>query len=138
MTRVLVTFALLAAVALTWIGIDRHPPEWDHANHLERAVLCARDLAAGSLTPVIERSAFYPPLVPCLAGVLSRVVPSDLVAAQIVLLAFLAVGMASIYAFGRERVGSGAGVMAAVIFGTAPFVVFNTVRFQLDLPLASL
>ena len=42
-------------------------------------MLCARDLAAGSLTPVIERSAFYPPLVPCLAGVLSRVVPSDLV-----------------------------------------------------------
>ena len=131
-------FVVLALVASVWLALDRHPPEWDHANHLERAVLCARDLAAGNLTPVIERSAFYPPLVPCLAGALSRVVPSDLVAAQIVLLAFLAVGMASVYAFGRERVGSGAGVMAAVIFGTAPFVVFNTVRFQLDLPLAAL
>jgi hypothetical protein len=131
-------FVVLALVASVWLAIDRHPPEWDHANHLERAVLCGRDLAAGRMTAVIERSAFYPPLVPCLAGVVAYVVPSDLVAAQMVMLAFLALGMASIHALGRERLGSRVGVMAAIIFGTAPFVVFNTVRFQLDLPLAAL
>ena len=131
-------FAVLALVASVWLVIDRHPPEWDHANHLERAVLCGRDLAAGRMSSVIERSAFYPPLVPCLAGVVAYVVPSDLVAAQIVMLAFLALGMASIHVLGRERLGSRVGVMAAIIFGTAPFVVFNTVRFQLDLPLAAL
>ena len=65
-------FVVLAVVASVWFALDRHPPEWDHANHLERAVLCARDLAAGSLTPVIERSAFYPPLVPCLASLPAR------------------------------------------------------------------
>src|SRR5207245_4438272 len=63
-------FAVLATVTFAWQAIDRHPPEWDHANHLERAVLCARDLAAGDLGAVIARSSFYPPLVPCLAGVL--------------------------------------------------------------------
>jgi len=131
-------FLGLAMVAGVWLALDRHPPEWDHANHLERAVLCGRDLFAGNVTPVIERSAFYPPLVPCLAGVVARVVPSDVVAAQIVMLAFLALGMASIYTLGRERSGGRVGVLAAVLFGTAPFVVFNTVRFQLDLPLASL
>jgi hypothetical protein len=137
-TLVAGAFAVLALVASVWLALDRHPPEWDHANHLERAVLCARDLAAGNVMPVIERSAFYPPLVPCLAGVLSRSGLSDLVSAHVVMLSFLALGMASIHALGRERIGGRVGVMAAVIFGTAPFVVFSTVRFQLDLPLASL
>jgi hypothetical protein len=130
-------FVVLAAVAIAWAAIDRHPPEWDHANHLERAILCARDLAAGDLAAVIERSSFYPPIVPCLSGVLAWVMPSDLVSAQVVMLAFLALGMAMIYLVGRERAGGRAGVLAAVLFGSAPFVVFNTVRVQLDLPLAS-
>ncbi len=136
--RVTAAFVILAIVAGVWLVIDRHPPEWDHANHLERAVLCARDLAAGDVSSVILRSAFYPPLVPCLAGLLSRVVPSDVAAAQAVMLGFLALGMAAVYLIGRERVDDTTGVMAAVIFGSAPFVVFNTVRFQLDLPLAAL
>jgi hypothetical protein len=134
---VVLAFAALAAVTFAWAAIDRHPPEWDHANHLERAVLCARDLAAGDVRAVIERSSFYPPVVPCLAGALSRVLPSDLAAAHVVLLAFLALGMAMVYLIGRERVGGGAGVIAALLFGSAPFVVFNALRFQLDLPLAS-
>ena len=135
---VTVAFVILAIVAGVWLVIDRHPPEWDHANHLERAVLCARDLAAGDVSSIILRSAFYPPLVPCLAGLLSRVVPSDVAAAQTVMLGFLALGMAAIYLIGRERVDDTTGVMAAVIFGSAPFVVFNTVRFQLDLPLTAI
>jgi hypothetical protein len=134
---VLLAFLALAAVAIAWTVIDRHPPEWDHANHLERAVLCARDLAAGDLGAVIERSSFYPPIVPCLSGVLARVMPSDLAGAQTVMLLFLALGMAMIYLIGRARAGGRAGVMAAIIFGSAPFVVFNTVRLQLDLPLAA-
>jgi hypothetical protein len=134
---VTLAFVALAGVALVWQAIDRHPPEWDHANHLERSVLCARDIAAGDVRAIIARSAFYPPIVPCLAGVLSRVLPSDLAAARAVMLAFLGLGMATVYLVGRARVGGAAGVMAAVIFGSAPFVVFNTVRVQLDLPLAS-
>jgi hypothetical protein len=134
---VALAFVALAAVALTWFAIDRHPPEWDHANHLERAALCARDLSTGDTTAIIERSAFYPPVVPCLAGVLSRVLPSDLLAAQVVMLAFLAIGMAAVYLLGR-RVDEPTGVLAAILFGSAPFVVFNTVRFQLDLPLTAL
>jgi 4-amino-4-deoxy-L-arabinose transferase-like glycosyltransferase len=134
---VTLSFVVLAAVALVWQALDRHPPEWDHANHLERAVLCARDLAAGDVSAVIARSSFYPPIVPCLSGGLARVLPSDLLAAQVVMLAFLALGMATIYLIGRERLGGPAGVIAAVLFGGAPFVVFNTVRVQLDLPLAA-
>ena len=55
----------------------------------------------------------------------------------LVLLAFLGLGMAMIYLVGRARQGGRVGVLGAVIFGSAPFVVFNTVRVQLDLPLAS-
>ena len=37
-------FVIIAVVASVWLAIDRRPPEWDHANHLERAVQCAREL----------------------------------------------------------------------------------------------
>lgn len=35
----------LAAVMAVWLSIDRRPPEWGRANHLEHAVLCQRSLA---------------------------------------------------------------------------------------------
>ena len=113
-------------------------PEWDHATHLERAVTCARDLAAGDWRMILTRSSFYPPVVPCAAGVVYRLLPTDAAAAEIVMLLFLAAGMAATYALGRALAGGTAGVAAAWIFGTAPFVVFSALRFQLDLPLATL
>src|SRR4029453_6797977 len=38
-------FPLLCVVVTVWASIDRHPPEWDYANHLERALECPRPLA---------------------------------------------------------------------------------------------
>ena len=38
-------FAALCVVVTVWASIDRHPPEWDYANHLERALECHRTLA---------------------------------------------------------------------------------------------
>jgi hypothetical protein len=35
----------LGAVVLAWVSVDRRPPEWDHANHLEREVACHRSLS---------------------------------------------------------------------------------------------
>ena len=131
-------FLALVLVAGVWLALDRTPPEWDHANHLQRALECGREVQAGDLESVMARSSFYPPVVPCLAGVIARVVPSDIAAAQGVVLAFLGIGMVSIYLIGRERITGRAGVVAAVLFGAAPFVVFNSVRFQLDLPLAAI
>jgi hypothetical protein len=49
---------LLGLAAAIWLTLDRRPPEWDHANHLERAVLCARDLHAGDVRAILERSSF--------------------------------------------------------------------------------
>src|SRR5207244_523363 len=104
----------------------------------ERAVLCAQDLRRGDLRELLDRSSFYPPLVTCAAAVTSRVVPSDRAAGHAVLLLFLGIGMATVYLIGR-RLGDGpAGIVAAVAFGTAPFVVYSTLHFQLDLPLASI
>ncbi len=54
-------FLALATVAVIWLAIDRRPPEWDYANHLESALLCRRDLIAGDLGAVFARSSFYPP-----------------------------------------------------------------------------
>ncbi|OGL04687.1 MAG: hypothetical protein A3E31_11665 [Candidatus Rokubacteria bacterium RIFCSPHIGHO2_12_FULL_73_22] len=131
-------FAAVVAVAGVWLALDRRPPEWDHANHLQRAVECAQDLARGDVRTIIARSSFYPPVVPCLAGVAYALAPSDAAAAQSVVLAFLGLGMAAVYALGRRLAGGTAGVAAALAFGTAPFVVFSAVRFQLDLPLAAM
>jgi dolichyl-phosphate-mannose-protein mannosyltransferase len=131
-------FAVIALAATVWLALDRRPPVWDYANHLERAVQCARDIDARDVRAILLRSSFYPPLVPCAAGLVYRVVPSDAGGAQAVILAFLALGMAAVHLVAR-RVASGvAGVAAAVVFGTAPFVLFSSLNFQLDLPLAAI
>jgi hypothetical protein len=131
-------FVSVVAVAAIWLAIDRHPPEWDYANHLESAVLCRRDLAARDLAAVFARSSFYPPLVPCAAGLVYRLLPSDVVFGEVVILAFLGLGMAATYVLGRHFGGGAAGVVAATLFGTAPAVVNQALRFQLDVPLASM
>ena len=135
--RVAGAFFVLAAVAAAWWAIDRRPPEWDHANHLERAVLCERDLRTGDVRAILERSSFYPPLVICLAGAASMAMPIE-AAGALVMIAFLGLGMAAVYALGSAAGGGSVGLTAALLFGTAPFVVFSTLRFQLDLPLAAL
>jgi Dolichyl-phosphate-mannose-protein mannosyltransferase len=127
---------LSVAVAL-WLSIDRRPPEWDHANHLERAVLCARDLRAADLRAILDRSSFYPPLALCLTGALSLALPVE-AAAGVVMLAFLAVGMAAVHRLGHTLGGEDTGVTAALMFATAPFAVYLLPRLQLDLPLAAM
>jgi len=131
-------YLALVLVAAVWLWIDRRPPEWDHANHLERVVHCAQDIARGDLRAIIERSSFYPPVVPCTGALVYRLAPSDAAAAQSVILAFLGLGMAAVYLLGRRVAGGTEGVVAAVVFGCAPFVVFSSQRFQLDLPLAAM
>ncbi len=131
-------YLALVLIAAVWLAVDRTPPEWDHANHLERVVHCAEDMARGDVRTIIERSSFYPPVVPCTAALVYRLAPSDAAAAQSVILAFLGLGMAAVYLLGRRVAGGTEGVVAAVVFGCAPFVVFSALRFQLDLPLAAM
>jgi dolichyl-phosphate-mannose-protein mannosyltransferase/DUF2993 family protein len=130
-------FAMLAVVAAVWLAIDRRPAEWDHANHLERAVLCARDLRTGDIRGILERSSFYPPIALCLTGAVALVMPVE-AAAGVVMLAFLALGMGAVYELGRRLAGDAVGLAAGLIFATAPFVVYSTLRLQLDLPLAAM
>src|SRR5262249_60344104 len=71
-------FAALCVVVTVWASIDRHPPEWDYANHLERALECHRTLAnpaADRFGEIMGASAFYPPLAICAAGALYFVSP---------------------------------------------------------------
>lgn len=131
-------FVALAGVAAVWLALDRRPPAWDHANHLERAVRCQQFLAAGDIQAVLAQSAFYPPLAICAGGLAYALAPSDTAAAQSAVLAFVGVGMGAVYVLGRSLVGGGAGVLAALLFGSAPFVAYSSVHFQLDLPLAAL
>src|SRR5258705_11843911 len=94
---VALAWGVLALVALTWLAIDRRPPEWDHANHLERVVRCAEDLAQRDLRTILERSSFYPPIVPCAAALVYRLAPSDVAAAQSIVPAFPGPRMAALY-----------------------------------------
>jgi hypothetical protein len=130
--------AVVLTIAVLWLAADRHPPEWDYANHLEHAVLCWRDLAAGDVRGVFGHSSFYPPLVPCAAGLVFRLIPSDIAFGEVVILAFLGLGTAATYLLGRRFAGGPGGVVAATLFATAPFVVNQALRFQLDVPLASM
>lgn len=129
---------VLVAVCAAWTAIDSRPPAWDHANHLERALECAKDLGTGDVVALLERSSFYPPLVLCSAGALYRWLPSDELAARIVLWLFLGLGVIATFLLGRRAGGETAGVAAALVFGTAPFVVSVALHFQLDLPLAAM
>ena len=134
-------FAVLCAVSATWLLIDRRPPEWDHANHLERAVDCYRSLRIVSdsgAREILEASSFYPPLVTCAAGALYFLFPIVPLTAQAVMMGFLGVAMACVYGLGRRLSGPETGLWAAFFLGTAPFVVFSLTNFQLDLPLAAM
>jgi hypothetical protein len=127
-------------VTTVWVSIDRRPPQWDHANHLERAVHCREILAGPSgdrLSKIVEMSSFYPPLVPCAAGILYLFAPAIPLTSQTVMLIFLAGALVSLYLLGRLLFDPATGLLAALIFGTAPFVVFSATNFQLDLPLAA-
>jgi 4-amino-4-deoxy-L-arabinose transferase-like glycosyltransferase len=131
----------LAAVMVAWLWIDRRPPEWDHANHLERAVVCHRSLAASGrdwLQEIIAESSFYPPIVTCAAGLLYFALPIVPLTAQAVIWAFLVVGTLAVFGLGRRLLDADAGLLAAFLFATAPFVVFMLLNFQLDLPLAAM
>ncbi|PYN94312.1 MAG: hypothetical protein DMD91_28250, partial [Candidatus Rokuibacteriota bacterium] len=69
----LVVGALLAisSIVSVWLALDRRPPAWDYANHLERAWLCGQDLSRGDVPSLLERSSFYPPFVTCAAAVVT-------------------------------------------------------------------
>ena len=134
-------FAVLCAVSATWVQIDRRPPEWDHANHLERAVDCYRSFRSVSDSggrEIIEASSFYPPVVTCIAGALYFVFPIAPLTAQAVMMGFLGLAMTCVYALGRRLSSPETGLWAAFFLGTAPFVVFSLTNFQLDLPLAAM
>ncbi len=134
-------FAMLCAVTAVWVSIDRRPPEWDHANHLERAFDCYRILSEpghGRLKEIIEASSFYPPLAPCAAGLLYFVFPIVALTAQSVMLAYLAVALIAVFALGARLWDPAAGLLAAFFLGTAPFVVYSLTNFQLDLPLMAM
>ena len=137
-TTLAVIFTALAAIAATWLALDSRPPVWDYANHLGRMIRCARDLAARDFDGLLDRSSLYPPFVLCTAGLGYLAVPWDVGVAQGVVLAFLALGMAATYWLGRHFDGGPAGVVASLVFGSAPFIAYLSVRFQLDLPLAAM
>ncbi len=133
-------FVGLALVAGIWVTLDHRPPVWDHANHLERAIHCRRILVEAGLRglgEILEMSSFYPPVVTCASGVFSLLAGVSPVASQAVILAFLATGLAALFALGRRFFDATTGLLAALIFGTAPFVIYSTTNFQLDLPLAA-
>ena len=92
----------LAAIVAVWLGIDRRPPEWDHANHLERALSCHRSLGESQgdwLQEIISESSFYPPIVTCAAGLLYFVFPVVPLTAQAVVWGFLVMGTLAVYAW---------------------------------------
>src|SRR5262245_24243816 len=115
-------FAALCVVVTVWASIDRHPPEWDYANHLERALECHRTLAdpaAERFGEIMDASAFYPPLAICVAGALYSVFPVTALTAQAVMLLFPGIAKLSVYGISRTGADATAGVLAAFVHAPA-------------------
>lgn len=133
-------FLGLCVVTVIWVAIDRTPPAWDHANHLGHALSCHRQLAEsgfGGIHAILEETAFYPPLAPCAAGLLYFVFPVTPLVAQSVMLLSLGLGLLAVFGLAAWLWDEWTGLLAAFLYGTAPFVVFSLTNFQLDLPLAA-
>lgn len=133
-------FLGLCAITVVWVTLDRTPPAWDHANHLGHALSCHRELAEhglGGLPAILEETAFYPPLAPCAAGLLYFVFPVTPLVAQSVMLLSLGLGLLAVFRLASWLWDEWTGLLAAFLYGTAPFVVFSLTNFQLDLPLAA-
>ena len=123
--------------------IDRRPPEWDHANHLERAIsLLSKSTgssAALGMREILEASSFYTPLVtharraPSLSSSRSPRSPLSCVA-----MGFLGLALVCLYGLRRRLADAETGLWAALFLGTAPFVVFSLTNFQFDLPLPAM
>ena len=131
----------LGLVVTVWTSIDRRPPEWDYANHLERALHCYQILAQPGhdrLREILEATAFYPPVAPCTAGLLYFFSPVSPLTAQVVMWGFLVLGAVSVFLLGRYLLDTSAGLLAAFFLSTAPFVVSSLTNFQLDLPLTGM
>src|SRR2546428_9767792 len=89
-------FGALYLVVTIWVSTDRHPPEWDYANHLERALDCHRTLAnpaADRFAEIMGASPLYPPFVICAAGILYFAFLVAALTAQALVLAFLGGGV---------------------------------------------
>lgn len=140
----LVLVALLAALGVVvaiWTSIDRQPPEWDHANHLGQALQCYRILAEPGhdrAREILQATAFYPPVTTCATGLLYFLFPVVPLTAQAVMLGFLALAVAGVFLLGRRLLDTEAGLLAAFLLATAPFVVFSLTNFQLDVPLTAM
>lgn len=133
-------FGTLGLVVGIWVTLDRRPPEWDYANHLERAVRCHQVLlerGRSGIGEILEMSSFYPPVVPCAAALLYFFFPITPLTSQSVMLGFLGLTLVSLFLLGRRLIDAPTGLTAALIFGAAPFVVYSATNFQLDLPLAA-
>jgi hypothetical protein len=132
---VLAVIALGAAVVV-WTAGDRRPPEWDYANHLERALGCHRILAGRApLGEILWQSGLYPPGALCLAGAAYFVFPATLLTARLLMLAWVAVAMAAVYALGRRLLDAETGLLAAILLAAAPITAVLLLSFQLDVPL---
>ena len=133
-------FLGLCVITVIWLTIDRTPPAWDHANHLGHALSCHRQLAESGfdgLAAILEETAFYPPLAPCAAGLLYFAFPVTPLVAQSVMLLSLGLGLLAVFGLAASLWDEWTGLLAAFLYGTAPFVVFSLTNFQLDLPLAA-
>ncbi len=132
-------FAALILVVGIWVTVDRRPPEWDHANHLERAARCHQILSEQGwrgADKILAMSSFYPPVVPCAAAFVYFLLPITPLASQSVMLGFLGLTLVSLFLLGRRLFDGPTGLLAALLFGAAPFVLYSGTNFQLDLPLA--
>ncbi len=138
LTALLVALCVIVAI---WASIDQRPPEWDYANHLERALHCYRILAEPGherTREILEATAFYPPVTTCTAGLLYFFFPVVPLTAEAVMLGFLAVGVVSVFLLGRRVLDTEAGLLAGFLLATAPFIVYSLTNFQLDVPLTGM
>lgn len=131
--------ALVTALNLLWVSLERRPPHWDEARHLTNSLLYRDTFTAGDLGGALTDYHTYPPLMYWLANAFYAVFnTTDAWAATFSQSAFLAVLAFSTYGLGLRLWSRRVGLLAAVFVVTTPMVVSQFKDFMLDAPLTAM
>jgi len=128
----------LAASNAIWLIRDTRPQHWDESIHLTAAEKFRQAGLAGSLAKFASVDRYYPPLVPLYGSMAARVLPNSEDGYTFALLGFHLLLVTCVFLLAAEAAGANAGLAAAIIAGTAPFIVNEGHYFMLDVPLTAL
>jgi hypothetical protein len=137
----LILFSLfLVGGNLLWLSLDQRPASWDAAVHLNLTwnyFQIIKHFSADTLKQIIAVSGYYPPLFHLTAVPLFGMMGASLHAGLLVNIIYLLVLVWATFGIGKILYNELTGLLAAMIVGMYPFLIFMSRTYVVDLALAS-